>query len=101
MPEPYDGDIHYFESQMRGEPILGAGIATVPIRKRAQLALQPHEWKQLKEDHSTTVFAFGYIFYRNDAGQHHRTGFCYRYDAWSWNKRFYPVTNDSDLSYEY
>ena len=99
LPEPYDGEHRYFESQMSGTPTIAAGLLTPPIRKQRRLSLQPHEWQQFSRNEKT-VYVFGYIFYKNDAGQHHRTGFCYRYDKPK--RRFYPVDPpDPDLQYEY
>jgi hypothetical protein len=98
-PEPYDGEVHYFESQMRDGSVLEAGIMTTPIRRQSRLPIRPDEWTEFCQN-SITVYALGYIFYQNQAGQHHRTGFCYRYDQFK--ERFYrTVPPDPDLDYEY
>jgi len=97
LPEFQDGDLHYFESQLRN-PIIEAGMQTLPISKRTRLALQPHEFKQLTEGPTHAVYAIGMIFYRDSAGRYRKTGFCRKYmPAY---ERFFTM-NDPELEYTY
>jgi hypothetical protein len=82
LPEFQDGDVHYFESQLRN-PIIEAGMQTLPISKQTRLPLNPDEVRQLKQDGtappSHAVWAIGMIFYRDSTGRYRKTGFCRKY----------------------
>jgi hypothetical protein len=97
LPEFQDGDLHYFESQLRS-PIIEAGMQTVPVSKQTRLALQPHEFKQLTEGPTHAVYAIGMIFYRDSAGRFRKTGFCRKY--MTAYERFFTM-NDPELEYTY
>lgn len=93
-PEPYDGDLHFMETYLR-DPILKPGIEYLVRKERKPLAIQPHEWERIKSGHFV-IYASGFIFYRDEAGQHHKTAFCRRLDPYL---RFRKV-DDPDLEYE-
>jgi hypothetical protein len=59
------------------------------------LAIQPHEWERIKSG-LFVIYALGFIFYRDETGQHHKTAFCRRLDPYL---RFRKV-DDPDLEYE-
>jgi len=99
MPEFEEGDVHYFESQLRGRPIIEAGMQTLPICKRMRFDLNPEELRQLTTDGpSHAVWAIGMIFYRDSAGRYRKTGFCRKY--MTVYARFITM-NDPELEYTY
>jgi hypothetical protein len=103
-PEFQDGDVHYFESQLRGGPVIGAGKQTLPISKRKRFDLSPEELRQLTIDATGTaapshaVWAIGMIFYQDSAGRYRKTGFCRKYMT---SYARFITMDDPELEYTY
>jgi hypothetical protein len=94
-PQPYDGDIHYIE-QYLGYATLKPGPEHI-VKKARTLSLQPAEAHDIVITSKETLYALGFIYYRDDTGQHHKTAFCRRFSIGT--GRFHAVI-DSDLKYE-
>jgi hypothetical protein len=93
-PEPYEGSQSFF--QTGGGTILEAGWSTNPFAQKSAIPLTQDQYLAilgLRE----TVYAVGFIHYRDDVSQYHKTAFCRRLDYQ--NGRFIAV-KDADLEFE-
>jgi hypothetical protein len=102
IPQPFDEEVDTLEKWIREHhkddprPTLDAGL-TLNMTKKARLGLHTGQRKQL-DDGILAVWAVGFVFYQDGAGQHRKMGFCYQAKT-GFNYRFHNA-NDPDLSYE-
>ncbi len=96
VSDPYIPPFNYFESVLKS-PLVEAGMQTLPVSQQRHLFLQHPEAQGLVSG-ASNVWAIGFVFYRDQVGSHHKTGFCRRLDRST--GRFF-VINDPDLEYEY
>jgi len=97
LPEMYDGDLHFFENALNYSTI-GGGYQTIPVSKTTSLMYSHRDHFDIFNACSQTIYALGYIWYRDELYQPHKTWFCHRFDRTS--QRFSPV-DDPELEAAY
>ena len=73
VPEPYDGEIHYVEEYLRYS-VLKPGPDHI-VKKTRTMLLQPAEKYDLLISSQASLYVLGFIYYRDDFGQHHKMAF--------------------------